>query len=171
MIEAAQVRDARALIGSPQSKLAGAAGVPVSVVERFETGAPPLSATRRSGKCARRWKPPASPSSPRTAAVAWVSGCQRVVRSGLAGAHKIHKASSPSGRLRIKSPMESAFQQLVNLLNPSSEPGPQSSVLAICSSATYTLREGGRRLSAVPLPSSSGLGRRPLTAKTGVRVP
>jgi len=40
MIEAAQVRAARALIGWPQSKLADAAGVPVSIVERFETGAP-----------------------------------------------------------------------------------------------------------------------------------
>jgi transcriptional regulator with XRE-family HTH domain len=39
MIEAAQVRAARALIGWSQSKLADAAGVPVSIVERFETGA------------------------------------------------------------------------------------------------------------------------------------
>jgi transcriptional regulator with XRE-family HTH domain len=40
MIEAAQVRAARALIGWPQSKLAETAGVPLSIVERFETGAP-----------------------------------------------------------------------------------------------------------------------------------
>jgi hypothetical protein len=40
MIEAAQVRAACALIGWSQAKLAEAAGVPLSVVERFETGAP-----------------------------------------------------------------------------------------------------------------------------------
>jgi transcriptional regulator with XRE-family HTH domain len=40
MIEAAQVRAARALIGWSQAKLAEAAGVPLSVVERFETGPP-----------------------------------------------------------------------------------------------------------------------------------
>ena len=39
MIEAAQVRAARALVDWPQTKLAAAAGVPVSLVERFETGA------------------------------------------------------------------------------------------------------------------------------------
>ena len=39
MIEAAQVRAARALIGWPQTKLADAAGVPVSLVERLETEA------------------------------------------------------------------------------------------------------------------------------------
>jgi transcriptional regulator with XRE-family HTH domain len=39
MAEAAQVRAARALIGWSQSKLADAAGVPVSIVERLETGA------------------------------------------------------------------------------------------------------------------------------------
>jgi transcriptional regulator with XRE-family HTH domain len=39
MIEAAQVRAARALIDWPQTKLADAAGVPVSLVEGFETGA------------------------------------------------------------------------------------------------------------------------------------
>ncbi len=39
MIEAAQVRAARALIGWSQSKLAEKAGVPVSHVERFETRA------------------------------------------------------------------------------------------------------------------------------------
>jgi transcriptional regulator with XRE-family HTH domain len=40
MIEAAQVRAARALIGWSQSKLAETAGVPLSIVERFEAGAP-----------------------------------------------------------------------------------------------------------------------------------
>lgn len=40
MIEVAQVRAARALIGWPPAKLAEAAGVPLSIVERFETGAP-----------------------------------------------------------------------------------------------------------------------------------
>jgi transcriptional regulator with XRE-family HTH domain len=40
MIEAAQVRAARALIGWSQTKLAEAAGLPVATVERFETGAP-----------------------------------------------------------------------------------------------------------------------------------
>jgi transcriptional regulator with XRE-family HTH domain len=40
MIEAAQVRAARALIGWSQSKLAEAAGVPPAIVERFESGAP-----------------------------------------------------------------------------------------------------------------------------------
>jgi transcriptional regulator with XRE-family HTH domain len=40
MIEAAQVRAARALIGWSRTKLAEAAGVPLSIVERFETTAP-----------------------------------------------------------------------------------------------------------------------------------
>ena len=40
MVEAAQVRAARALIGWSQSKLADAAGVPVSTINAFETGAP-----------------------------------------------------------------------------------------------------------------------------------
>ena len=37
MIEAAQIRAARALIGWSQTKLAEAAGVPLSTVDRFET--------------------------------------------------------------------------------------------------------------------------------------
>jgi transcriptional regulator with XRE-family HTH domain len=40
MIEAAQVRAARALIGWSQAELADAAGLPLSAVDRFETGAP-----------------------------------------------------------------------------------------------------------------------------------
>ena len=40
MIEAAQVRAARALIGWSQAKLAATAGVPVSTINEFETGAP-----------------------------------------------------------------------------------------------------------------------------------
>jgi transcriptional regulator with XRE-family HTH domain len=40
MIEAAQIRAARALIGWSAAKLADAAGVPVSIVQQFETGAP-----------------------------------------------------------------------------------------------------------------------------------
>jgi transcriptional regulator with XRE-family HTH domain len=40
MIEAAQIRAARALIGWSQAELAGAAGVPISIVERFESGQP-----------------------------------------------------------------------------------------------------------------------------------
>jgi transcriptional regulator with XRE-family HTH domain len=39
MIEAAQVRAARALIGWSQVELADAAGLPLSAVDRFETGA------------------------------------------------------------------------------------------------------------------------------------
>jgi transcriptional regulator with XRE-family HTH domain len=39
MAEAAQVRAARALIGWSQSKLADMAGVPVSTINEFETGA------------------------------------------------------------------------------------------------------------------------------------
>jgi transcriptional regulator with XRE-family HTH domain len=45
MIEAAQIRAARALIGWSQTRLAETAGVPLSIVERFETGAPdPIAA-------------------------------------------------------------------------------------------------------------------------------
>jgi transcriptional regulator with XRE-family HTH domain len=40
MIEAAQVRAARALIGWSQTELADTAGLPLPIVERFETGAP-----------------------------------------------------------------------------------------------------------------------------------
>lgn len=40
MIEAAQVRAARALIGWSRADLADAAGVSLSIVDRFETGAP-----------------------------------------------------------------------------------------------------------------------------------
>jgi transcriptional regulator with XRE-family HTH domain len=40
MVEPAQVRAARALIGWSQAKLAETAGVPVSTINEFETGAP-----------------------------------------------------------------------------------------------------------------------------------
>jgi hypothetical protein len=40
MIEAAQVRAARALLDWPRAKLAESAGIPLSIVERFEAGAP-----------------------------------------------------------------------------------------------------------------------------------
>jgi transcriptional regulator with XRE-family HTH domain len=40
MVEAAQVRAARALIGWSQAKLAETAGAPVSAINAFETGAP-----------------------------------------------------------------------------------------------------------------------------------
>ena len=40
MVEAAQVRAARALIGWSQAKLAETTGVPVSTINEFETGAP-----------------------------------------------------------------------------------------------------------------------------------
>ncbi len=40
MVEAAQVRAARALIGWSQAKLAETTGVPVSTINAFETGAP-----------------------------------------------------------------------------------------------------------------------------------
>ena len=40
MVEAAQVRAARALVGWSQAKLAETAGVPVSTINEFETGAP-----------------------------------------------------------------------------------------------------------------------------------
>jgi transcriptional regulator with XRE-family HTH domain len=44
MIEAAQVRAARALIGWSQAELADAAGVSLSIVDRFETGQPDIPA-------------------------------------------------------------------------------------------------------------------------------
>jgi transcriptional regulator with XRE-family HTH domain len=50
MIEAAQVRAARALIGWSQSKLAETAGVPLSIVERFEAGAPDHVANEATDK-------------------------------------------------------------------------------------------------------------------------
>jgi hypothetical protein len=50
MIEAAQVRAARALIGWPPSKLADTAGVPLSSVERFEAGAPDQQAEEAKDK-------------------------------------------------------------------------------------------------------------------------
>ena len=40
MVEAAQARAARALIGWSQTKLAETAGVPVSTINEFETGSP-----------------------------------------------------------------------------------------------------------------------------------
>jgi transcriptional regulator with XRE-family HTH domain len=40
MIEAAQIRAARALIGCSQAKLAEKAGVPESTIKELETGAP-----------------------------------------------------------------------------------------------------------------------------------
>ena len=48
MIEAAQARAGRALIGWPREKLADAAGLPLSTVERFEAGAG--KRVRRSGR-------------------------------------------------------------------------------------------------------------------------
>jgi DNA-binding XRE family transcriptional regulator len=60
MVEAAQVRAARALIGWSQAKLAETAGLPVSTINAFETGAPTKSASRS--------RPPAPSSSPRMAA-------------------------------------------------------------------------------------------------------
>jgi transcriptional regulator with XRE-family HTH domain len=44
MIEAAQVRAARALIGWSRAELADAAGVSLSIVDRFETGQPVIPA-------------------------------------------------------------------------------------------------------------------------------
>ena len=44
MIEAAQVRAARALIGWSRAELADAAGVSLSIVDRFETGQPDIPA-------------------------------------------------------------------------------------------------------------------------------
>jgi hypothetical protein len=50
MIEAAQVRAARALIGWPPSKLADTAGVPLVTVERLEAGAPDQQADEAKDK-------------------------------------------------------------------------------------------------------------------------
>jgi transcriptional regulator with XRE-family HTH domain len=44
MIEAAQVRAARALIGWSRAELADAAGVSLSIIDRFETGQPDIPA-------------------------------------------------------------------------------------------------------------------------------
>ena len=50
MVEAAQVRAARALIGWSQAKLAETAGVPVSTINAFETGAPDRAANETVDK-------------------------------------------------------------------------------------------------------------------------
>ncbi len=50
MIEAAQVRAARALINWSPAKLAEAAGVALSIVERFEAGPPDPIAEETIGK-------------------------------------------------------------------------------------------------------------------------
>lgn len=50
MVEAAQVRAARALIGWSQAKLAEAAGVPVSAINVLETGAPDRAANETVDK-------------------------------------------------------------------------------------------------------------------------
>jgi transcriptional regulator with XRE-family HTH domain len=50
MVEAAQVRAARALIGWSQTKLAETAGVPVSMINAFETGSPEPIANETADK-------------------------------------------------------------------------------------------------------------------------
>jgi DNA-binding XRE family transcriptional regulator len=50
MVETAQVRAARALIGWSQAKLAETAGVPVSTINAFETGAPDPIANEAADK-------------------------------------------------------------------------------------------------------------------------
>ena len=70
MVEAAQVRAARALIGWSQAKLAETTGVPVSMINAFETGAPDRIANEAVDKMRTALRPPASSSSRRTAAEA-----------------------------------------------------------------------------------------------------
>ena len=65
MVEAAQVRAARALIGWSQAKLAETAGVPVSTIKSSRPARPITSQTKRSTKCAPRSRPPASCSFPK----------------------------------------------------------------------------------------------------------
>jgi len=50
MIEAAQIRAARALIGWSQAELAEAARLSLSIVDRFETGAPDGVPTEAVGR-------------------------------------------------------------------------------------------------------------------------
>ena len=50
MVEAAQVRAARALVGLSQTKLAEKAGVPVSTINELETGAPDSIANEAADK-------------------------------------------------------------------------------------------------------------------------
>ena len=50
MVEAAQVRAARALIGWSQTKLGEAAGVPASTINELETGAPDSIANEAADK-------------------------------------------------------------------------------------------------------------------------
>jgi transcriptional regulator with XRE-family HTH domain len=50
MVEAAQVRAARALIGWSQTKLGEAAGVPASMINALETGAPDSIANEAADK-------------------------------------------------------------------------------------------------------------------------
>jgi DNA-binding XRE family transcriptional regulator len=50
MVEAAQFRAARALLGWPQAKLAETAGVPVSTINALETGAPDSAASEAADK-------------------------------------------------------------------------------------------------------------------------
>ena len=50
MVEAAQIRAARALIGWSQAKLAETAGVPASTINEFETGSPDPIANEAADK-------------------------------------------------------------------------------------------------------------------------
>ena len=83
MIEAAQVRAARALIGWSQAKLAETSGVPVSKSMRSRPVRPVPSPRKRSTNCAPRSRPPASSSSPRMAAAASGSGCASPTRANI----------------------------------------------------------------------------------------